>query len=143
MNRFLTCLVLAYALLNLSFEGKGESINWRTTLETAMDSSKLIGKPIIIYFGANWCAPCKMTEKIVFSDPEFIKFSKKYLMVKIYDDLKEGDTIKYRYQNKIKSIYEVEAIPTFIVLNKNHKPCKIVGSYYNTEKLIQEIKKCL
>ncbi len=46
---------------------------WMTNLEAAMKLSKESGKPILLEFsGSNWCPPCIMLNKNVFSKKAFL-----------------------------------------------------------------------
>ena len=107
-----------------------------------MENAKGDGKTIIIYFGASWCSPCKTIAKNVFSTSEFIAYSKKFEMVKIYDDFNRDEKTKYNYYGKICSQFQIASIPSFVVIKKNGKPCSISGAYYKPEVLIKALNSC-
>ncbi|WP_281321971.1 thioredoxin family protein [Flavobacterium aestivum] len=117
-------------------------IKWIRNLEEGLKNQKENGKDIIIYFGASWCVPCRITEKKVFSSAKFIEYSQRFEMIKIYDDYKKEEKAKQIYYVSTMKKLNVEAIPTFVVIKSNRKQFTISGVYYTPEELIQQINSC-
>lgn|GEM_PF-1378643 len=46
-----------------------------------MERSKAQQKKLLIYYTADWCAPCKQMEQEVFADPEVISFINRYFII--------------------------------------------------------------
>ena len=136
----ITSLILI-ATLFLSWTIINE-ITWNRSLEEGLINQKTNKKDIIIYFGASWCAPCKIMEKKTFSSSKFIKYSKNFEMIKIYDDFKKGDKTNYDYYNSTKEKFNIEAIPTFLLIKRNKNQCTISGAYYDPEELIKQLNSC-
>ena len=42
-------------------------------VEAAFDSAKKSNKPVLLYWGAQWCPPCKQLKSAVFNRPDFIE----------------------------------------------------------------------
>lgn len=65
-----------------------QGIDWFAgSVEEAFDFAKSNGKPVYLYWGAEWCPPCHAIKATVFRSPEFLARSK--LFVPVYLD---GDT---------------------------------------------------
>src|SRR3982751_1884628 len=45
-------------------------------VDAAFASAKAANKPVLLYWGAQWCPPCKQLKSAVFSRPDFIEKSK-------------------------------------------------------------------
>lgn len=138
--KIITILILASALF-LGLTTTSE-IKWNRNLEEGLKNQKTNEKDIIIYFGASWCAPCRIMEKQVFSSSRFIEYSQNFEMIKIYDDFKKGEKDKYDYYDSTKKKFNIEAIPTFVIIKNNKNQCTISGSYYNPEELIKQLNSC-
>lgn len=54
------------------------------TVDEAFAYAKETGKPVFLYWGAEWCPPCHAIKATIFNKPEFIKRSK--LFVPVYLD---------------------------------------------------------
>lgn len=68
------------------------------------------GKPYYVYFTADWCQPCQIMKKNVFTLPEVYELSNaKYLAIMIDVDEFNGQELSKQY--------DVQGIPTIIFFN--------------------------
>lgn len=75
------------------------AIDWfEGDVDAAFDAAAKAGKPVFLYWGAQWCPPCKQLKSSVFSRPDFIAKSKSFVPVYLDGDLpnaqKWGDTFR-------------------------------------------------
>ncbi len=56
-------------------------------VEAAFQSAQATNKPVFLYWGAQWCPPCKQLKTSVFSRPDFIAKSKSFVNVYLDGDL--------------------------------------------------------
>lgn len=82
-----------------------QAAKWFTDLDEAKVIAAKSGRKIFIDFAAEWCGPCKMLEREVFTTEEFKALSKKYVFLRIDTDL----------QPTVAASYKIEAMPTQIV----------------------------
>lgn len=85
-------------------------INW-TTYEEGFKLSKEQGKPIMIYFYADWCRYCKKMEEETYANNYVIEEAKRYVCVKV--DLTKPDEKARAIAKK----YNVEGLPTVIFID--------------------------
>lgn len=51
-------------------QNRAESIMFKdVSFQSALEESEATGKPILLYFTAEWCGPCKFMQKYVFTEP--------------------------------------------------------------------------
>jgi protein disulfide-isomerase len=67
-------------------------------VDAAFASAQASNKPVLLYWGAQWCPPCKQLKSAVFNRPDFIEKSKLFVAVYLDGDLpdaqKWGDTFR-------------------------------------------------
>jgi thiol-disulfide isomerase/thioredoxin len=97
-------------------------INWyKGDVEAAFASAKASNKPVLLYWGAQWCPPCKQLKSAVFSRPDFIEKSK--LFVDVYLDGDLPDAQKWGDE------FRVTGYPTVVVFkNDRTEITRIAGN---------------
>lgn len=136
-------LIIFLLLLNSHNSIQNDNIKWHRNLEEAKVLAKTEDKPILIYFGADWCSPCRILEKEVFSASSFKKVSQEYIMVKIYDDFKKENKSEYKYYEEKKKEYKINSFPNLIIEYKGKVKVVSFNSYRNPQDLVTKLKSYL
>jgi thiol:disulfide interchange protein len=94
---------------------------WSEDLAKALEQAKAENKPVLVEFtGSDWCPPCKMMRKEVFSKSEFVDAaSKKFILVEI--DLPRGDQEVAKKNQPLVEKYKIEGFPTVLLLDSSGK----------------------
>ncbi|MEO8225691.1 MAG: thioredoxin family protein, partial [Gammaproteobacteria bacterium] len=78
------------------------------SVESALAAAEATNKPVLLFWGAQWCPSCKQLKASVFTRPDFIEKSKLFVAVYLDGDLpdaqKWGDT------------FEITGYPTLLIL---------------------------
>jgi len=98
-----------YAALNDAAGRNG--IHWENYSKDGFERILQEKKPIFIDFYADWCVPCREMDEKTFSEPEVIRRSRRFVMLKV-DLTAEGDPAT----EAIKERYRVRGVPTFVFL---------------------------
>jgi len=80
------------------------AIEWRTRLDKAMDLARQDGKPVLLDFTASWCPACREMERQLWSRPDVVTLSDKFVCVKV--DVDRSPELAQRYRT--------QALPTLI-----------------------------
>jgi thiol:disulfide interchange protein len=91
-------------------------IQWVPDLNEGLRLAKENGKPAMLYFTADWCAPCVELKKHAFSDRRVAEASRR--LVNIYIDVDRN--------HEAVADYKVRGIPAIFFLNPGGE---IVSSY--------------
>src|SRR5688572_6995933 len=77
-------------------------------VEAAFAAARAANKPVLLYWGAQWCPPCKQLKSAVFSRPDFIEKSRLFVPVYLDGDLPDAQ--------KWGDVFRVSGYPTVVVL---------------------------
>jgi thiol:disulfide interchange protein DsbD len=110
MSRILA-LALVLLLVTGCFAGPDDNpaakIRWVQDLSEGLRLAKETGKPAMLYFTADWCAPCVELKKYVFADKRVAEASLR--LVTIYIDVDKN--------YEALADYKVRGIPAIFFLN--------------------------
>ncbi|RJR52780.1 MAG: DUF255 domain-containing protein [Desulfobacteraceae bacterium] len=103
--------VSAVLLLVLSLHGR-EGIKWTSFDQDILSRVSADGKPVILDFYADWCSPCKIMEKTVFTEPEIVELSRAFVTLRVDLTTRDDgeDALLFRYR--------IRGVPTVIFLDR-------------------------
>ena len=121
--RAILVMPLALGLAFSGFVARAET-PWQTDYKKAQQEAKANNKPLLINFtGSDWCPPCKMLEKEIFSTREFKEYaSKNFVLLEIdFPRRKEQSAELARQNQELAMRYHIEVFPSIIVLSSDVK----------------------
>jgi thiol:disulfide interchange protein DsbD len=131
------CVGIVYLLVSIRPTGQIEWIPYDQSIIAQAAAEK---RPVILEFYADWCAPCRIMEREVFTDPEVIKLSRNFVTVRA--DLTRAQP----YHDQLMDRYQIRGIPLVVFINSDGKEVerlRIVGLVNRTqfaEKLKEFLK---
>ncbi|MEW5854217.1 MAG: cytochrome c biogenesis protein CcdA [Myxococcota bacterium] len=93
----------------------GGEIAWLTSHDAAVEAGRRDGKPVMMDFGADWCAACKELEKITYRDPTVIAEASRFVNAKI-DSTEMTDQMTALWQK-----YGITGLPAVIFIDSTGK----------------------
>lgn len=91
---------------------------WLTSMEEAQELAQEQDKPILIKFtGSDWCPPCIMLNKNVFSQDTFAEWADKNVVL-VYADFpkrKEISTEQKQHNEALADRYKIKGFPTVVL----------------------------
>lgn len=102
----------------------GTETIWLTNFESAQARARSEKKSLLIDFtGSDWCPPCIMLDRQVFSQPEFEKYAAQNLVLLEVDfpRVKELSGEQKAANEKLAERYGIYGFPTVVVLDSNGK----------------------
>ena len=119
VSRFLIFFMLAIPVLVLGAVAKPPMVHWMD-YEDALKKAEKGPKLIFVDLHAEWCVPCKVMEKTVYSDPTVSSLlNVRFYPVKLDVDSEKKikcDGIEASVRSCFSEVWELSAIPAFVLL---------------------------
>jgi thioredoxin-related protein len=136
-----TCSVAA--LVSTAFASAPEG--WHTDVDAAIALAKKEGKSVMLEFtGSDWCPPCMMMKKKVFSKEEFVNTASKDFVL-VHLDFPKADKELAEKNQPYADKYEIEGFPTVILLDGEGKEFDrfFASEYPDVEPFLAHLKEAL
>ena len=108
----------------------GAESSWLTNFDTAQERARSEKKVLLMEFtGSDWCPPCIMLERQVFSQPEFKEYAAQHLVLLEVDfpRRKELSDEQKTANVKLAERYGIEGFPTIVLLDSTGKKIGELG----------------
>jgi len=129
------CFFLGMIVHNLP--ASAQEINFLDqSWEKVLAQAEATNQPILLYFHASWCQPCRRMERKVLSKKRVGKFYNKHFVSFSVDVDKDTG-------RRLAEEYGYNAVPAFLFLNPNAEVMDVTIGYQNRKPFIQAGKKAL
>lgn len=116
---------------------------WLTNIEEGIEKAKTENKLVLIEFtGSDWCPPCMMMDKAVFSKDEFLKKAQEdYVLVKL--DMPNSDKELKAANTELMKKYEVKGVPTILLFDSDGKEFQrfTASEHPKVDQFLERLKK--
>lgn len=119
MRKILVALCLLLAVYAIAAKARPRLVRWMG-YEEALEKAKNAPRLIFVDMYADWCVPCRVMDKNVYSDPTVVSLlNTRFYPVKL--DAESQDSIvcdgkKNTIQRCYFDVWELEALPAFVLL---------------------------
>ena len=123
-------------LLSVSvFSQAQDYINFeKLSYKDVLRKSRELQKPVFVDFYADWCLPCKMMDKEIFTDPQLARYiNHNFVSVKVDADHPVG--------KRIADNYEVYSLPTLLMVDERGNVLKNSDRVLGPEALLKMAQK--
>jgi protein disulfide-isomerase len=118
IRKILSISLLGLLGLSVSLSAAGDA--WMTDFEAAQAKAAAEQKPLLLEFtGSDWCPPCMMLNKEVFSQETFLDYAAEALvLVKLDFPKKKAQSPELKAQNEaLAQKYGIRGFPTILILS--------------------------
>jgi thiol:disulfide interchange protein len=131
----LTLLLIIARVVSVKYPVKGDTdlVRW-TPITFASAAALRSHRPILYEFSAEWCGPCHLLEREVFTDAALAaKINDRYIAVKVVDRQREEGHNEPAVQQLIDR-YGINAFPTVVIAASDGQPRDKVLGYQGRDK---------
>ncbi len=127
------CVEDAYHSIEKAYNAGAKSINWKQDYDEAVKEARNAKMPLVVDFYADWCGWCKKLDRDVYTDPDVMKLSQKFICVKVDGD-KHAD-----WGGK----YNISGYPTIVFLDSTSKEVNRVTGYEDAKQFLRDMRDAL
>lgn len=118
------------AALFAVFLGAQPRDGWYADFSSAQQVAKSSDRPILVHFGADWCAPCKRMEREVLHNPSFLSsLNRQVVPVKV--DVDEDRSLARKYG--------IESVPTDLFLSPDGRVLGVMNGFRTADDYLQRV----
>ena len=124
-------------------EIKAASVTWQQFDPGILKHAKQVGRPVMVYFHADWCVPCIELDRDTFSNTQVIDSLQPFLRVKL--DWTAYDSVSDNLSPEaltLKDQFTVYGIPTiiFIDMHGNEVETSRISGYADSEEFLKKVE---
>jgi len=117
MQKYLLFSLLLIFTITANASLKGFETDYNTAIKKAAASNKNV---MILFTGSDWCPPCMMMEKNVFSKSDFVKAASKDYVLLMLDFPRKNPALEKK-NTPVAKKYKVNGYPTVVLLDAKKK----------------------
>jgi thiol:disulfide interchange protein DsbD len=126
-------LILALWLNAAPVLPPGTEIAWMSDFEAAQARARQEGRPLLVDFGASWCAACEELDRHTFSDPRVVAEGQRFVPVRV--DLSPGQDVARG--RALLARYEQRGLPLVVLHDSRGGEAARVTEFVEAERMLQ------
>ncbi len=110
-------------------------VTWEHQLETARGRAQRENRPMLVDFGAAWCAACKELDKVTFSSPLVAPEMARFVNVRVDATNQDDPAVEAALAS-----FKVRGLPTVVLFDSHGKEAARYNDFIPPERFLPAIK---
>lgn len=133
--------VLSIALVGIgsvwwvNYEPPAVAIAWSSNARAAADQARSQHRPVLIDFGANWCAKCEELAHRTFNQPSVQREASRFIPIRV-DASEPSDEVE-----SIQRSYSVRGLPTVLVFDSSGREALRLTDFVPPERMVELLQR--
>jgi thiol:disulfide interchange protein DsbD len=115
----------------------GTEIAWMSDYEAAQALARRENRPLLVDFGASWCAACEELDRHTFSDPRVVAEGRRFVPVRV--DLSPGQDVARGRQ--LLARYEQRGLPLVVMHDSRGTEAARVTEFVEADRMLQLMRR--
>lgn len=136
-SRLVQLFLAGCLLASCSLTESGSSLPWQAYQPEVLVRARREGKPVLMDFYADWCAPCIQLEETTWRDPRVEEATRPFVLVKV--DLTDYESPR---SQEIRSQFGVTGVPEILFLDAQGEELRFIRvlGYVGPEDLLHRLR---
>jgi thiol:disulfide interchange protein DsbD len=128
-------VAVAMLIYMLASGGKTrDEVTFQPFNQTALETAKSQGQPVVLDFSADWCVPCREMERTTFVDPTVVREARGFMR------MRANLTAENARNQEIMRQFEVEGVPTTVFIDATGKIRKRRVGYVGPAEFLRYLR---
>jgi len=115
----------------------GAKIEWREDYHTARTHARQQKRPLLVDFGASWCAACSELDRLTFSDPKVVREARRFVAVRI--DLSPGSDSEEK--RNILAAYRHVGLPLLVLHDRAGREVARLTTFIDADAFLEMLRR--
>jgi protein disulfide-isomerase len=142
VRRPLICFAFLLAVVALTSRAVATSrppaVKWRSLADGEAEAKKT-GRPVLYFFTADWCGPCHILVRQVFSDAKTVASIESLYVPVVLEDRRQEDGANAAGMERLAQRFGVEGFPTLVVARPGAEGGLRLTGWLGREKTLEFI----
>lgn len=115
------------------------ALRWLTSEPEALRVAAASGRPVLVDFWADWCAPCAALDRYVWSDPRVRQEATRFVLLKI-DGSAASTAVSSGEFDRVARSHGIEGLPTVLLIDASGRELDRIEGVVSADEMLRRLR---